>query len=222
MTTLLAVTAHPDDECFLFGGALALHARRGGRAGLLCLTDGQVGRAGGLVPQEALGPFRHEELKRAVDVLGIPHLFTPGLIDGELQETGDGEGAALVAEVAADFGADVLLTFGPDGASGHGDHKACWRWTRAAAGERRLYAATFPPGMKDMPRGAEPLPVTTLLDVSELGDPKSRAFAEHRTQQDHLERHQWFMEQAQGREWYHRVQPVWNNGDPLETSLTDA
>ena len=220
MTALLAVTAHPDDESFLFGGALALHARRGGRAGLLCLTDGQVGRTGGLVSQEKLGPFRHQELERAVGVLGIPHLFAPGLIDGELSVMDDAAGAALVAQVVADFGADVLLTFGPDGGSGHGDHKAAWRWTRAAAGDRRLYAATFPPGMKDMPRYAEPLLLTTVLDVSELGDLKSRAFAEHRTQQDHLERHQWFMEQAAGQEWYHRVQPAWREGDPLETALT--
>ena len=41
----------------------------------------------------------------------------------------------------------------------------------------------------------------SVRDVSELGDLKSRAFAEHRTQQDHLERHQWFMEQSAGGGW---------------------
>ena len=47
MATLLAVTAHPDDESFLFGGALAAYAAAGHRCGLLCLTDGQQGRTGG-------------------------------------------------------------------------------------------------------------------------------------------------------------------------------
>ena len=40
---LLCVTAHPDDECFAFGGALALAAERGAETSVLCLTDGQAG-----------------------------------------------------------------------------------------------------------------------------------------------------------------------------------
>ncbi len=39
---LLCVTAHPDDECFAFGGALALAARDGIETFVLCLTDGQA------------------------------------------------------------------------------------------------------------------------------------------------------------------------------------
>ncbi|MHC4958468.1 MAG: PIG-L deacetylase family protein [Planctomycetota bacterium] len=217
MTTLLAVTAHPDDEAFLFGGALAMHARAGGRSGLLCLTDGQAGRTGGLVEPKWLGAVRRIELRRACARLGIFHLFTPGYADGALEQTPDDVGAALVGRYADEFRADVLLTFGPDGASGHPDHKCCWRWTRAVAQGRRLYAASHPvPGRF---RGGEPLPVTTVVDIAPLGDLKRQAFLEHRTQQDHLELFDNVTQESGSREYYHRVLPPWAEGDADEASL---
>jgi len=218
---LLAVSAHPDDESFLFGGALAMHARAGGRAVLVCLTDGQAGRTGGLVPQEELGRTRREELRRAAAVLGIPELITPGLPDGALEGMGDAEGARLLASIFDRVGAGVVLTFGPEGASGHADHKCCWRWTNAAAGSRRVYAATFPPDMPQPPRGGPALPVTAIVDVSALGDAKRRAFLQHRTQQDHLALFDRIITAFRGREYYHRVRPPAEAGAPPETSVTD-
>jgi LmbE family N-acetylglucosaminyl deacetylase len=214
MAALLAVTAHPDDESFLFGGALAVHAARGGVAALLCLTDGQAGRTGGLVPPADLGRTRRAELREAARIL-----YAPGLADGGLDAVGDAKGAAIVADVAREVGADVLLTFGPEGASGHADHKACWRWTLAAAGGRRVYAATFPPGLDPPPRGGPGLPVTTVVDVSSLGDRKRRAFLAHRTQQDHLALFDRVLAFFAGREYYHRARPEWHAGDPLEEGI---
>lgn len=214
MFTLLAISAHPDDESFLFGGALAMHARAGGRAALLCLTDGQAGRTGGLVDPAGLGAVRRAELVRAAAVLEIPQLFTPGLPDGGLDAMGDDAGARIVRDHADRFGADVLLTFGPEGASGHGDHKACWRWTLAAAGARPVFAATFPAGHADLVRGGPPLPVTTEIDVSPLGDAKRRAFLMHRTQVDHLALFDRILAAFDGREYYHRARPSWPGGAP--------
>lgn len=221
MATLLAVTAHPDDESFLFGGALALYAAAGHRCGLLCLTDGQQGRTGGLVERDALGEVRRQELHRATEVLGVEHLFTPGLRDGGLDQVGDEEGAALVGSYADRFTADVLLTFGPEGASGHADHRACWRWTTASANGRRVYAATFPERLHGELRGGTPLPVTTVVDVSSLGDRKRRAFLEHATQRDHLELLDRILGDFDGKEYYHRVRPARRGGSTPETSLVD-
>ena len=36
------MVAHPDDECYAFGGALALAADRGVETYVICLTDGQA------------------------------------------------------------------------------------------------------------------------------------------------------------------------------------
>ena len=38
----MCVTAHPDDECFAFGGALALAAEQGVETYVICFTDGQA------------------------------------------------------------------------------------------------------------------------------------------------------------------------------------
>ena len=216
MTRFLAVTAHPDDESFTFGGALAIHARRGDEVALLCLTDGQAGRTGGLVAREDLAELRRAELYRACAVLGIGVPMTPGLRDGALHEYGEERGVRVVERAVSEFNPDVVLTFGPEGASGHEDHKAAWRWTRQAARGRRLYAATFPQGIA---RGGEPLPLTTVVDIAELGDLKRRAFLEHRSQVDHLALFDKLQAELRGTEQYHRVHPAWREGAPREDGL---
>jgi len=223
MARLLAVTAHPDDECFLFGGALGVYGDRGHDVALLCLTDGQAGRTRDLVDSSGLGDVRREELRRACAILGIPTLQTPGLMDGALKGYGEDRGIALVREYIERFAPDVLLTFGPEGASGHEDHKAAYRWTRAAAGGRRLYAASILEleGVAlPVEREREaPLPVTTTIDVRAMGDRKRRAFLEHRTQLDHLELFDKLLDAFDGRELYHRIHPAWRGGESPESSL---
>jgi LmbE family N-acetylglucosaminyl deacetylase len=218
---LLAVTAHPDDEAFLFGGSLALHARAGGRSVLVCLTDGESGRTGGLVPRAALGARRREELLRAAEILGIPEVIALGLPDGGLNALGDEEGTKRLRAIFDRTGAEVLLTFGPEGASGHPDHQACWRWTRAAAGGRRLYAAAFPERMPELPRRGGPgLPPTAVIDVRAVEERKRAAFLAHETQRDHLALFDAILEAFGGKEYYHRAHPPFPAGAPLETSLT--
>ena len=223
MARFMAVTAHPDDESFIFGGALALYGAAGHDVALLCVTDGQAGRTSDLVSREDLGQVRREELRRACDVLGILNLYLPGWMDGKLAGYGDARGSSLVREHIERFAPDVLLTFGPDGASGHEDHKAVYRWTLAASEGERVYVAggSVPDGIQlPVERVLEaPLPVTTTIDIRELGDLKRRAFLEHRTQLDHLELFDALSESLDGRELYHRVRPAWQGDASPESSL---
>jgi LmbE family N-acetylglucosaminyl deacetylase len=48
MRTLAAVFAHPDDETFATGGALAKYAKTGTRVALYSATDGDAGRSSGI------------------------------------------------------------------------------------------------------------------------------------------------------------------------------
>ena len=215
MVRVLAVASHPDDESFLFGGTLAVHARRGHAVALLCLTDGQAGRTSGVCSQAELPAVRRAELRRACELLGIGVPIMPGLPDGGLAQFGEERGVEVVARTVREFLPDVLLTFGPDGASGHEDHKAAWRWSGVAAAGRTLYAATFPESVGP----EEPLPLTTVVDISKLGDLKRRAFLEHKSQLDHLELFDRVQAAYQGTEQYHRVHPAWQKGAPCERGL---
>ena len=70
---LLACFAHPDDEAFPVGGALAAHAARGVDVRLITATLGEEGeiRQEGAATRETLGSVRRVELARAVRVLGV-------------------------------------------------------------------------------------------------------------------------------------------------------
>ncbi len=74
----MAVHAHPDDEVVFTGGTLAMYANRGVKTVLVTATNGEEGEIHDpdLDPEEArsrLGDIRREELRRAVEILGIDH-----------------------------------------------------------------------------------------------------------------------------------------------------
>ena len=137
--------------------------------------------------------------------------------DGSLDAITDEGGKRIVEQYILRFGADVLLTFGPDGASGHADHKAAYRWTLAASGSRPVFVLAMPAGV-EMPRNTTPLLPTHVVDVSSLGDLMRRAFLEHKTQQDHLDRHTQILGALAGKEYYHRVKPPAEPG-PLQMGV---
>ncbi len=222
MTVIVAITAHPDDEVFTFGGALAMYAARGHQVGLICLTDGQMGRTGGLVERPLLGALRREELRRACARFGIEAVITPGLSDGGLEQHPQDEGVELVAAELDRLAADVVLAFGPEGgASGHPDHKVASRWATRAAGDRRLYWASWPGEMLlPVERQREPgPPCTTVVELGEHAARKREAFLEHRSQIDHLALFDTLQEQLAGRELYYRAHPAWRGGGARETDL---
>ena len=69
--TLLAVHAHPDDECISTGGILARYTAEGARTVLVTCTDGAVGEISdpALATPENLASVRSRELDEAVRIL---------------------------------------------------------------------------------------------------------------------------------------------------------
>src|SRR3978361_1416543 len=83
---MMCVVAHPDDECFAFGGALALAADRGVETYVLCLTAGQAASyRGDAAPAEELGKIRRAELAAACKVLGVTHNEVMDYQDGRME-----------------------------------------------------------------------------------------------------------------------------------------
>jgi len=116
---MLVILAHPDDESFAVGGTLAKYAHQNVQVILLCATRGEAGIQG-VKPEEA-GDIRERELRQAAEHQGIEVYFL-GYPDGELAQT---KPEALLETVACWIDLvqpQVILTFGPEGVSGHPDH----------------------------------------------------------------------------------------------------
>ncbi|NMC11460.1 MAG: PIG-L family deacetylase [Chloroflexi bacterium] len=116
---MLVILAHPDDESFAVGGTLAKYARKDVQIILLCATRGEAGIPG-LNSTEA-GEIRERELRKAAEHLGIEVYFL-GYQDGELASVKPETLLETIACWVDLVKPQVILTFGPDGVSGHPDH----------------------------------------------------------------------------------------------------
>ena len=193
MSTLLAVLAHPDDETFRCGGTLALLARKGVRVHLLTATRGEAGSCGDppLCAPAELPALREQELRCACAALGIELPRIIGYPDGRLAEVDAEEIVAAILATVTQVRPQVLLTFGPDGLSGHPDHVAvgaCAAEAFRRSGEiAALYTMALPQSIVSqmgMPAVC-PVPdeaVTLLVDVSPVWEAKLAAMRCHATQ----------------------------------------
>lgn len=126
--TLVAVFAHPDDEGAA-GPVLARYARQGAQVYLIVATDGAQGGAHTSIPRGAeLARVRGEEARCATDALGIHPPILLGFPDAQLGSYMDDKArlfrlTARIQEELQRIRADALITWGPDGATGHPDHR---------------------------------------------------------------------------------------------------
>lgn len=141
--TLLAIFAHPDDESYRAGGTLALLAQSGVRVQVLCATRGEAG-VPGLGPKRA-DRVRVAELQCACRALDIHSPRFLDYRDGTLAEADEGRALRQIMRVVRELQPQLLLTWPPDGISGHPDHIAVSRWTEEAF-RRASDSLTYPEG----------------------------------------------------------------------------
>ncbi len=135
--TLLAVWSHPDDESLLAGGLLAEVARRGGRIVNVTATSGEHGTDDPeQFPPDRLADRRQHELSAALDELGVGRKIALGFGDGSCDAVPEQLGSGIVGAIIDRIDPDVIVGFGPDGVTGHPDHRAVGRWTRSAVADR--------------------------------------------------------------------------------------
>lgn len=190
---LLAIFAHPDDETFRPGGTLALLAQQGVRVEVLTFTHGEAGSCGEppLCTPDELPSVRERELRCASDALGIerPHLLD--YTDGHLHESNAETMIVKILSIINEVRPQVLLSFGPDGLSGHPDHIAVGQWAteafRRAEGVAALYSVAVPRSLAqtlDM-RQIHSVPdeaIALTVDVSSVWETKLTAMRCHATQ----------------------------------------
>ena len=216
---LLCVTAHPDDECFGFGGALMLAHKAGIETSVLCFTDGQAAtNRVGANSNEHLGQLRRAEFAASCKILDVDHCQVLDYQDGQLEFADFSATAAMLVKRIRTLKPDVVLTFGQDGAMNtHADHTMVSAFTTAAfhwaaspkrfpdlgpvhTAQRLFYNTTnfFFPGRPS----PLPAPWTVTLDVTSVQHRKFEAFRAHTSQLPLMEKFQSFFEKRVGQEFY--------------------
>jgi LmbE family N-acetylglucosaminyl deacetylase len=131
--TLLAVWAHPDDETYLSGGLVAAMRDRGQRVVCVTATRGEAADPdSGPGERATLAQVRSQELEQAMAVLGVEEHHWLDLPDGGCAELDPQAPVSALRALLDDVRPDTVITFGPDGFTGHPDHIAVSRWTDAA------------------------------------------------------------------------------------------
>lgn len=146
--TILCVFAHPDDETFTMGGIIAAARKNGQRVICITATHGELGvQDEQRWPLEHLGDIRTKELAEALKILGVEHHFYLDIYDGSCAEAPEGEMVDRIARLIDTYQPDSIMTFGPDGLTGHPDHCAVSAWARhakeRAGSEARIYHAVL-------------------------------------------------------------------------------
>lgn len=172
--TTLVVWAHPDDETYLSGGIAAALADLGHRVVAVTATRGEAGGPD-LSPagRAALADVRTRELENALAVLGVTEHHWLGYEDGRCADADPAPGVRRLVALLDEVRPDTVLTFGPDGFTGHPDHQAVSRWvdlalTRAAVTPMLLHAVATEEDRVDPQLDQD-------FGVYELGQPRTVA-----------------------------------------------
>ena len=170
--TLLGIWAHPDDETYLMAGLMAQGVRAGRRVVCVTATRGE----GGSMDEErwptaTMAAVREAELMRCLQILGVTEHIWLDLPDIDMDTALPPAGYDMVRQIVQDVQPDTVLTFGPDGMTGHEAHKSISAWaTRAlievgASGAKVHYATNTPEW------AAEFVPLYNRFDVFRPGTP---------------------------------------------------
>ena len=122
---IVAIFAHPDDERVI-GPLLSRLAREGRETHLVIATDGSKGvRDFAKIPAgAALASARTKEATCAANRLGVNKLHLLGLPDGGLASFDElGRLRSALVPIIDSIGPAAIITFGPEGGTGHPDHR---------------------------------------------------------------------------------------------------
>lgn len=125
---LVFVFAHPDDE-ILVAGTIAKYVQHGAEVMLVTTTNGGGGAALEGASSRQLSDIRQRELRDACGVLGIARLelleqrhHLSMHLNQQNYRLVSGQHQAWVRELIEEWRPQVVVTFGPDGITGHPTH----------------------------------------------------------------------------------------------------
>ena len=238
----MCFTAHPDDECGAFGGALMLAHQRGVETSVICLTDGRAAsNRGNSRNQDELAGLRRKEFASALRVLGVTHGEVLDYPDGGLVSQDFAAVATVLVERIRRFRPHVVLTFGGDGnVNLHPDHTMVSYFATAAfhwAGRsnfapeqqgllpyrpQKLYYAAAPflaYADQEEARKIALMPASLVLELGDLKVKKLEAFMQHTTQAELLAKVKVVFEETSDTEKYLLAAAPGIRSTPLEPDM---
>jgi LmbE family N-acetylglucosaminyl deacetylase len=148
---ILSIWAHPDDETYLAAGVMADAVRNGQRVVCVTATRGEKGSLDEeRWPPETLGAVRERELEHCLSILGVDDHRWLDYVDGELESVEERDAVGGIIDLLEEVRPETVLTFGPEGMTGHPDHRRISAWVSEAfsasakPGARLFHATTTP------------------------------------------------------------------------------
>jgi LmbE family N-acetylglucosaminyl deacetylase len=128
--TILSIWAHPDDEAYLCGGIMAMAAAAGSRVVCVTASRGELGVTDPTRwPPHQLAAIREAELAECLGILGVREHRWLGYPDGGCADVDIDTAADQIVGIIREIAPNTILTFSPDGQTGHPDHVSVHRWT---------------------------------------------------------------------------------------------
>lgn len=197
--TVVCVFAHPDDEAFGPSGTIYKLAKENDIY-VLCATKGQAGQDSRSETGTNLTSRRAKELKTSAKRLGVKKVYFLGFKDGTLSNNLYHKLAEKIKTHLESLKPEIVITFEPQGISGHIDHitvsmattfvskklvfvKELWYHciTEERAALRKDYFIYFPPGYKRSD-------IDKIVDISDVWDVKVKAMRTHESQKHDADR----------------------------------
>jgi LmbE family N-acetylglucosaminyl deacetylase len=170
--TVLTIWAHPDDEAYLAGGLLAALTEAGQRAVCVTATRGEAADpSSGPEERAALAAVRTVELENALAILGVSEHRWLDHPDGGCATVDTDTAAERLAELVDEIRPDTVITFGPDGFTGHPDHRTVSAWTDIGL-QRATYGGSARLLHAVAQRNALDVEIIERFNVYELGEPR--------------------------------------------------
>ncbi|MGG0795765.1 PIG-L family deacetylase [Brevibacillus laterosporus] len=194
---LLFLFPHPDDESFACAGTMAKYSELGQQIYLVTATSGDKGKCGpySITCQKQLAVLREHELSSALSVLGVAELLLYRFPDGGLAQMDQSMLTERVLQTLLSINPQIIITFPPDGVTGHPDHIALSHAVETAVKryEEQMAQQEYPdlyyvsiPHYYDYCMERPPqatFPITAKVDISKYRHHKGKALQVYKSQE---------------------------------------
>lgn len=140
--SILGIWAHPDDEAWSMSGLMIRARANGQKVHLVTATKGEAGNIDGSkdCDRKELAHTREREMKASLECIGgVTHQWLE-YHDGQMKDADEDNAVRKLVEIIKQVRPNTIVTFEPQGITGHEDHRAISRWTKRALEQSTINA----------------------------------------------------------------------------------